>query len=185
LQGNIFASSKSGVTSPVGSNFALLMMRAYLDSGFAPGGINLGFEAVPVDRLAEAVVAVSLDNGDCNRAKLSLTNPKDISLQEYVDLLSEFSGYVIQIIPFNDRRRKVIDQLPESNPLYPLTLYFHDGEPSEETVHFETGDAQAELARHGIEYPTDDRQLLRDAFDKTFRCELHVTRRNTVAGTAA
>ncbi len=163
--GNIFANSETGVSSPVLTNFALLMMRAYLDSGLAPD-LNLVFEAVPVNQLARAIVALSL--GDCDRAMLNLSNPNEISLQDYVDLLGELTGKTIEIIPFADWKRRVIKPLNESNPLYPLTLYFQD-DPSDEIMHFETAFGQAELARHGIKYPNGYRKLLHDAFDKTLR----------------
>lgn len=163
--GNIFANSETGIASSVASNFALLMMRAYLDSGLAPD-LDLVFEAVPVNQLAEAIVALTL--GDCDRTMLNLSNPQEIPLQEYVALLSELTGKTIKIIPFEDWKQQVIVPLAESSPLYPLTLYFQDN-PSEEIMHFETALGQAELVRHNIEYPRDYRQLLTDAFDKTLR----------------
>lgn len=163
--GNIFANSKTGIASSVETNFALLMMRAYLDTGLAPD-LDLVFEAVPVNQLAEAIVAATL--GDCDRTMLNLSNPQEIALQDYVALLSDLSGKTIKIIPFEEWRKQVIVPLVESNPLYPLTLYFQD-DPSEEIMHFETALGQAELARHGIDYPKDYRKLLSDAFDKTLR----------------
>lgn len=163
--GSIFANSETGVSSPISTNFALLMMRAYLDSGLAPD-LDLVFEAVPVNQLAEAIVATTL--GDCDRVMLNLSNPNEIPLQDYVGLLSELAGKTIEIVPFDDWKRRVIDPLGESNPLYPLTLYFQN-RPSEEIMHFETALGQAELARHDIRYPKSYRKLLYDAFDKTLR----------------
>lgn len=163
--GNIFANSKTGISSSVDTNFALLMMRAYLDTGLAPD-LDLIFEAVPVNQLAEAIVAATL--GDCDRQMLNLSNPQEIPLQDYITLLSELTGKTIKIIPFEDWRQQVIVPLSESTPLYPLTLYFQDN-PSEEIMHFETALGQAELERHNIHYPKEYRKLLGDAFDKTLR----------------
>ena len=83
-------------------------------------------------------------------------------------MLSELTDKKIDIIPFSHWKQKVITPLAESSPLYPLTLYFQDN-PSEEIMHFETALGQAELMRHGIEYPKDYSELLRNAFDKTLR----------------
>jgi len=163
--GNVFANSETGVSSPVSSNFALLMMRAYLDSGLAPD-LDLFFEAVPVNQLAQAIVSSTL--GDCDQSILNLSNPLEIPLNDYTKLLSELTDKKIDIIPFSHWKQKVITPLAESSPLYPLTLYFQDN-PSEEIMHFETALGQAELMRHGIEYPKDYSELLRNAFDKTLR----------------
>lgn len=164
--GNIFANSRTGVASPAGSNFALLMMRAYLSRGLAPD-LDLVFEAVPVDRLAAAMVALTLDTGS-DRMMLNLSNPHEIGLPEYVALLSELTGKPIEIVPFDDWKRRVIAPLKEGDPLYPLTLYFQGG-PTEEIQHFETRAAQARLGALGVGFPGDYRALLRDAFDRTLR----------------
>ncbi len=163
--GNVFANSETGVSSPVSSNFALLMMRAYLDSGLAPD-LDLVFEAVPVNQLAQAIVSSTL--GDCDQAILNLTNPLEIPLKDYTALLSGLTDKTIEIVPFADWKQRVIDPLVESNPLYPLTLYFQDS-PSKEIMHFETALGQAELVRHGIAFPKDYSKLLQNAFDKTLR----------------
>ena len=168
--GNIFANSETGVSSPVSTNFALLMMRAYLSSGFAPD-LDLVFEAVPVNLLAQAIVAATFGNDD--RTMLNLSNPHEITLQDYVELLSEVTGKKIEIIPFAQWKQRVIEPLTESSPLFPLTLYFQD-EPAEEIMHFETSLGQAALARHKIAYPKDYKKLLADAFDKTLRGALGI-----------
>lgn len=169
--GNIFANSETGVASPAGSNFALLMMRAYIDTGMAPD-LDLVFEATPVNLLARTIVALTLDP-DCDQGMLNLSNPLEIELADYVALLSELTGRTIEIVPFDDWKRRVIDPLVEGSPLYPLTLYFQ-GEPGEEYMHFNTRLAQAARERLGIAYPDDYRKLLRDAFDKTLRAALGV-----------
>lgn len=163
--GNIFANSDTGIASSVATNFALMMMRAYLNSGFAPD-LDLVFEAVPVNQMAEAIVASTL--GDCDRSMLNLSNPLEISLQDYVALLKELTGKTIKIVPFEEWKQQVVVPLAEANPLYPLTLYFQDN-PSEEIMHFETTLGQAELARHGIKYTSGYRRLLGDAYEKTLR----------------
>ena len=168
--GNIFANSETGISSPVTSNFALLMMRAYLDTGLAPN-LDLVFEAVPVNQLAEAIVATSL--GDTNRTMLNLSNPKEISLQEYVDTLTAVTGKVIEIVPFEEWRQQVIEPLRETSPLYPLTLYFQDT-PGKEILHFQTKLAQQALQGYGISYPDDYKQLLTTLFDKTLRTVLEL-----------
>jgi thioester reductase-like protein len=169
--GNIFANSETGVASPAGSNFGLLMMRAYIDSGLAPD-LDLAFEATPVNLLASAMVALTLAD-DCDRTMLNLSNPLEISLAEYVAMLGELVGKPIEIVPFEEWRKRVIVPLAESSPLYPLTLYFQ-GPPSEEYMHFDTALAQTARARHGIDYPTDYRRLLGDAFDKSLRAALGI-----------
>jgi amino acid adenylation domain-containing protein/thioester reductase-like protein len=163
--GNVFANSETGISSPVATNYALLMMRAYLDSGLAPD-LDLVFEAVPVNQLAQGIVALTL--GDCDQAMLNLSNPRETSLQEYIELVSTLTGKAIKIIPFDEWKQKVIDPLRESSPLYPLTLYFQ-GTPSKEIMHFDTSRGQEELASHGVTYSSDYSELLRDAFDKTLR----------------
>jgi len=169
--GNIFANSVTGVASPAGSNFALLMMRAYIDSGLAPD-LDLVFEATPVDVLASTMTTLTLAE-DCDRTMLNLSSPLEIDLRAYLDLLGELTGKHIEIVPYEEWQRRVIVPLTESSPLYPLTLYFQGG-PSEEYMHFETALAQAARARHGIEYPGDYRKLLGEAFDKTLRRALGV-----------
>ncbi|MBK5967598.1 MULTISPECIES: amino acid adenylation domain-containing SDR family oxidoreductase [Thiorhodovibrio] len=164
--GNIFANSRTGVASPAGSNFALLMMRAYLSRGLAPD-LDLVFEAVPVDRLAAAMVALTMDD-NTDREMLNLSSPHEIALPEYVGLLSELTGKSIEILPYEDWKRRVIAPLRETDPLYPLTLYFQGG-PTEEIQHFETRQAQARLGPLGVEFPSDYRELLRNAFDRTLR----------------
>jgi thioester reductase-like protein len=160
-----------------------------MESGLAPD-LKLGFEAVPVDQLATAIVSMTLkeeeeeENEDMkNRVRhhgmmLNLTNPNELSLKDYVQILSELKNKSnpknktpIEIIPFAEWKRRVIDQIPESSPLYSLTLYFqkeeeHDSsldQPlplEEELTHFETNLAQSELAKHGIVYPCDYKKLL-------------------------
>ncbi len=168
--GNIFANSETGISSPITSNFALLMMRAYLDSGLAPD-IDLIFEAVPVNQLAKAIIACTFS--DCDHTMLNLTNPLEISLREYVALLSKLTEKTIKIVPFDDWKQKVIEPLTETSPLYPLTLYFQDS-PEKEILHFDTALGQSELSRHNIVYPGDYQKLLAGAFDKTLRAMLGI-----------
>lgn len=168
--GNVFANSETGISSPITSNFALLMMRAYLDSGLAPD-LDLVFEAVPVNQLAEAIVACTLS--DCDNSILNLSNPLEISLPDYVELLNKITGKTIQIIPFTDWKQRVIVPLKETSPLYPLTLYFQDNQ-DKEIVRFQTALAQSELSRRDIAYAGDYEKLLAGVFDKTLRAALGI-----------
>lgn len=167
--GNIFANSRTGVASPAGSNFALLMMRAYLSRGLAPD-LDLAFEAVPVDLLAAAIVALTMDT-DTDREMLNLSNPHEIALPDYVGLLCGLTGRPIDIVPYEDWKKRVIAPLREGDPLYPLTLYFQGG-PTEEIQHFDTRQAQARLARLGVRFPEDYQELLRNALDRTLRAAM-------------
>ncbi|MBK1649543.1 amino acid adenylation domain-containing protein [Rhabdochromatium marinum] len=170
--GNIFANSRTGVSSPVGSNFALLMMRAYLSRGVAPD-LDLVFEAVPVDRLAAAIVALTCAASQQQHRLLNLSNPHEIPLPEYVALLSELTDRPIDIIPYEDWKQQVILPLQESDPLYPLTLYFQGG-PSREIQHFDTRAAQHQLQHLGITFPTDYRTLLGEALDRRLRAAVGI-----------
>ncbi len=164
--GNIFANSETGVTSPPQSNFALLMLRCFVQSGLAPD-MDFYFEAVPVDVLAKAIVAAAL-SPDCDRRILNLPNPLQIPLSEYLDLISGIVRKKIEIVPFSEWKKRVIDPLKEDSPLYPLTLYFQEG-PGKEIFRFETAKTQSELLRLGVTYPKDYRSLLKDVFDKTLK----------------
>lgn len=163
--GNIFANSTTGSCSPVTSNFALLMMRSYLASGIAPD-LDFNFEAVPVDLLAKSIVSTTLGKSD--RLILNLSNPKEISLREYTNLLGDLTEKPIKLVPFEEWKKKVIAPLTKSSPLYPLTLYFQEG-ASQEFSYFETVKGQKELGKYAISFPDDYSLLLKDAFKKTLR----------------
>ena len=168
--GNIFANTDTGMSSPLKSNFALLMMRSYIDTGLAPD-LDLAFEAVPVNQLAKAIVSTSLSQ--CNRAMLNLSNPNEISLKEYVSLLSSITNKKIEIIPFEEWKLRVVDSLKETSPIFSLTLYFQD-DVSEELTHFDTRVAQKELTKDGVSFSTNYKELLLNAFDKTFNEALNL-----------
>jgi thioester reductase-like protein len=169
--GNIFLNTKTGISSPITSNFALLMMRSYVDTGFAPES-GFPFEAVPVNQLAEAIVALSLSEAD--KTMFNLSNQNEISLKEYVSILSQITKKEIQIIPFDEWKKRVIEPLKETSPLFPLTLYFQD-EASEELVHFDTSLTQEALHKNGVYFDDDYKVLLGDAFSKTFNEVLHIS----------
>ena len=169
--GNIFLNTQTGVSSPITSNFALLMMRSYVDTGFAPES-GFPFEAVPVNQLAEAIVALSLS--DSNKTMFNLSNQKEISLKEYVSILSNITKKEIEIIPFDEWKKRVIEPLKETSPLFPLSLYFQD-EASEELVHFDTSLTQKALHKNGVHFDDDYNVLLGNAFNKTFNEVLHLS----------
>ena len=162
--GNIFLNTKTGISSPITSNFALLMMRAYVDTSLAP---DLGFvyEAVPVNQLAEAIVSLSLS--ECNKTMLNLSNQNEISLKEYISILSSITKKDIKIVPFEEWKKRVIDPLKETSPLFSLSLYFQD-DLSEELMHFDTSLTQIQLQKNGVHFDDDYKKLLSDAFSKTF-----------------
>lgn len=110
---------------------------------------------------------------DCDHSMLNLSNPLEILLQDYVALLSTLTDKMIEIVPFDDWKQRVIDPLNETSPLYPLTLYFQDS-PEKEILHFDTALAQSELSRHNIEYSGDYQKLLTGVFDKTLRVALGI-----------
>lgn len=168
--GNIFLNTQTGVSSPLESNFALLMMRAYIDSGFAPD-IGLIFEAVPVNQLSKAIVSTTLS--ESNKTMLNLSNPNEISLKEYVGILSLVTNKNIKIIPFAEWKHRVIEPLKETNPLFPLTLYFQD-EASEELMRFDTSLAQSELKKLKVNFDSNYEELLSSAFKKTFNEALKI-----------
>ncbi len=163
--GNIFLNTDTGVSSPINSNFALLMMRAYIDTGLAPD-LDLVFEAVSVNQLAEAMVSVTFSQSD--KTMLNLSNPNEISLKEYVGILSKITSKKIEIIPFDEWKTRVVDPLKEGTPLFPLRLYFQD-DSSEELMHFDTTLTQIQLKKLGVYFNEDYMQLLSGAFDKTFK----------------
>ncbi|RLA76600.1 MAG: hypothetical protein DRG30_02440 [Epsilonproteobacteria bacterium] len=163
--GNIFLNTDTGVSSPMNSNFALLMMRAYIDTGLAPD-LDIVFEAVGVNQLAEAMVSVTL--GQTNKTMLNLSNPNEISLKDYVEMLSEVTSKQIEIVPFDEWKERAIKPLKEGTPLFPLTLYFQD-DTSEELMHFDTSLTQIELKKHGIYFNEDYKELFSNAFEKTFK----------------
>ncbi|WP_321779479.1 amino acid adenylation domain-containing protein [Sulfurimonas sp.] len=168
--GNIFLNTKTGVSSPLNSNFALLMMRAYVDTGLAPD-LGFVFEAVPVNQLAKAIVSVSL--GESNKMMLNLSNQNEISLKEYVSLLGSITNKKIEIIPFDEWKTRVIVPLKETSPLFPLRLYFQD-DASEELMHFDTSLAQSELKKYDVHFDDNYEELLGNAFDKTFNKALNI-----------
>ena len=168
--GNIFANSDTGVSSPVSSNFALLMMRAYVDSGLAPE-MGVVFEAVPVNQLASAIVAVSC--GESDKGMLNLSNPHEIGLQEYVNALSDITSKPIEVVSFEEWKERVIDPLKEGDPLFPLTLYFQDG-ASDEILEFDTSLTQAELKKYDISFEENYHTLLGNAFERTFNDALNL-----------
>lgn len=164
--GNIFASEHSGVTSSVHTNFSLLMMRAYLTTGMAPD-LDLWFEAVPVDCLAEAIVALTMNAGTSRQA-FNLSNPKAIPLKDYLHLLEEISGRSIEIVPYDRWRRDVILPLTKNDPLYPLALYFQ-GQPVHEIQRFKAEAATDCLQQLGIKFSTDYQAMLSRSYRKTLR----------------
>ena len=167
--GNIFASHHTGASSSVDTNFSLLMMRSYLATGLAPD-LDLWFEAVSVDELAEAVVALTMDVKTSRRA-LNLSNPNAIPLHEYLQLLEGISGRSIQIVSYEQWRRDVIVPLTKADPLYPLTLYFQ-GEPSQEIQRFHAESATDCMQRLGMEFSGDYPAILNSAYLKTLRREM-------------
>jgi len=168
--GNIFMNTDTGISSPLESNFALLMMRSYIDTGLAPD-LDLIFEAVPVNQLSQAIVSTTLSK--CNKTMLNLSNPNEISLKEYVDLLSSITNKKIEIITFEQWKKRVVNSLKETSPLFPLKLYFQD-EASEELVKFDTSLTQIELKQHGVLFDNNYKELLNNAFDKTFNKALNI-----------
>lgn len=164
--GNIFASDHSGVASSVDTNFSLLMMRSYLTTGLAPD-LDLVYEAVPVDRLAEAVVALTMD-ANTNQKALNLSNPHVISLSDYLRVLEGISGRLIKIVPYEQWQRDVILPLKPDSPLYPLALYFQ-GEPAQEIQRFHVESAMECMQRLGVEFSGDYPEMLGRAYCATLR----------------
>ena len=169
--GNIFLNTKTGVSSPITSNFALLMMRSYVDTGFAPD-VDFVFEAVPVNQLAEAIVALSLS--ESNQTMFNLSNQHEISLKEYVRILSAITKKDIQLIPFEEWKKRVIEPLKETSPLFPLSLYFQD-DVSEELMQFDTSLTQKALHKNGVYFDDNYEELLGNAFSKTFNKVLNIS----------
>jgi len=167
--GNIFASDHSGVASSVHTNFSLLMMRSYLATGLAPD-LDLWYEAVPVDCLAAAIVALTLDSATSQKA-LNLSNPSSISLRDYLLLLEGISGRSIEVIPYDQWRREVILPLTKNDPLYPLTLYFQ-GEPADEIQRFHAEAAGECMQRLGLEFSNDYAGMLEHAYRRTLQAQM-------------
>jgi thioester reductase-like protein len=169
--GNIFANSKTGMTSSIGFNHALLLMKAFIDHQTTPDWAYR-FEAVCVDQLAEAILVLSRDTS-CNQCTLNLNNPVSLSMREYAAILGQVVDKKIKVISFYQWQQQVIRRLTPKDMVYPLSLYYQDdvGEDKEDIVDYETTQAQKLLRKSGIFFPENYEAVLRSAFDNYLALE--------------
>jgi len=159
--GNIYAHSASGITNPPETNFSLLLLKSYIESGYAPDCFPY-FEGVSVDAVAKAVVAIGQDEQE-DQTILNLCNSKIISYSDYIDIINRVAGVDVRIIPFDEWKKRVVDPLTKESDLYSLSLFFHE-KPEAPLKGYRTEYAQIALQKHEIIYPKNYESLITEAF---------------------
>jgi thioester reductase-like protein len=145
-----------------------LVSRALVSSvraGAFPAG-EMRFHMTPVDFVARAIVALSLD-GDCSGRIFHLINQNVKSHAELAPMVRDL-GYRAEVVPFEEWKRRLRD-LPNS-PFEPLQALLDEVGHGDETIEQRYGSAEPRfsvtstsraLEPVGIRCPPVDEQLLR------------------------
>ncbi|MBA2655839.1 MAG: amino acid adenylation domain-containing protein [Tatlockia sp.] len=129
--GNIIA-GKLSIYEPE-DNHSLLRLKGMLQLGKGFINPHEKIEMMPVDLLARAIIAISLNP---QLFSYNLNNSESISWIQYLKLAKKF-GFNFEFLNDKDEWRKIIINLDESNALYTLSHFYN----SETGADAETKDA--------------------------------------------
>ncbi|WLE62989.1 amino acid adenylation domain-containing protein [Burkholderia plantarii] len=167
--GNITGHAQSGLCQP-GRNRILLLLKGSIQLGYAPLASEGGqFDLSPVDCLARAIVACTLDAERSERV-FHLHNPAPLDWAGYLRALAG-RGYRLEFESQDSWRERLLS-IDETNALFDVVAFYLDDRQDDigdmsVIDHARTG---AVLRRLGVSYPDKDERLLAAHFGYLVEC---------------
>ncbi|MDR8073009.1 amino acid adenylation domain-containing protein [Burkholderia cenocepacia] len=167
--GNITGHSRTGLCQP-GRNRILLLLKGAVQLGCAPlaseGGL---FDLSPVDYLARAIVACTLDGARTERV-FHLHNPRPLDWAGYLRALAR-RGYPLRFEAPGVWRERLLS-IDESNALFDVVAFYLDDRQDDigDMAVIDHARTEATLRRLGVTYPDKDDALLDAHFGYLAEC---------------
>ncbi|MGS0895731.1 amino acid adenylation domain-containing protein [Burkholderia stagnalis] len=167
--GNITGHSRTGLCQP-GRNRILLLLKGALQLGYAPlagdGGL---FDLSPVDYLARAIVACTLDPARGERV-FHLHNPRPLDWAGYLRALAR-RGYPLRFEASDAWGARLLS-IDESNALFDVVAFYLDDRQDDigDMSVIDHARTEAALRRVGVVYPDKDDALLDAHFGHLVDC---------------
>ena len=163
--GNIFANTVTGLTNPADSNHLLLLINSFIEYKKAPN-INLNFEFVPVDTVAEAIVKSSKSKF-YDKLCMNISNPYEIPLCALIKILEEIKNIKIELLSYEEWKKDVVDKIADDSTLANLKLLYGD-EYCEMISSFNTKNGSSAYRSQKINLPYNYRRLLKKYFNSIY-----------------
>jgi len=166
--GNITGDTTFGICHPE-QNHLLLLLKSCIQLGIVPN-IDNNFEALPVDVLANSIIALSLQQQKNGRV-FNLHHPYPTVWRQFIAWIQDYGFDLKYVQP--EIWRQQLQNIDEKNALFSLLVYYinSDNNEIEDTSKIRYHKTQKILAAADIIYPKVDKDYVFKCVDYLVQCD--------------